>query len=73
MKNYNVKALSQIQPKTIHTGRRLFATNLYLEKFSPIGIMKINGYKTESSFMKYIKTVDDSNAVALPEHWKKVI
>lgn len=38
-----------------HTARRSFATNLYLDGYPTIEIMKITGHKTEKSFMKYIK------------------
>jgi integrase len=38
-----------------HTCRRSFATNLYLEGFSAIDIMKITGHRTEKAFMTYIK------------------
>jgi integrase len=44
-----------------HTARRSFATNLYLEGFPVIDLMKITGHKTERAFMRYIK-VDKLNA-----------
>jgi integrase len=40
---------------TSHTARRSFATNLYLDGYPTIEIMKITGHKTEKAFMKYIK------------------
>lgn len=44
-----------------HTCRRSFATNLYLEGFPVIDLMKIIGHKTEKAFLRYIK-VDKLNA-----------
>lgn len=56
---------------TTHTGRRSFATNLYLGGFPTLNIMKLTGHRTESSFMAYIKITNDSNAKALAAHWAK--
>ena len=56
---------------TTHTGRRSFATNLYLSGFPTLNIMKLTGHRTESSFMAYIKITNDSNAKALAAHWAK--
>jgi len=54
---------------TTHTARRSFATNLFLNGFPPISIMKITGHKTEKSFMKYIKISQEENAKLLRLHW----
>ncbi|MFN5182271.1 MAG: site-specific integrase, partial [Bacteroidota bacterium] len=40
---------------TTHTARRSFATNLYLQEFPAISIMKITGHRSEKNFMNYIK------------------
>jgi len=40
---------------TSHTARRSFATNLYLDGYPTLEIMKITGHKTERAFQKYIK------------------
>ena len=48
-----------------HTGRRSFATNMYLMSASTIGIMKITGHKTELNFLKYIKITREENAEAM--------
>jgi len=56
---------------TTHTARRSFATNLYLEGFPSISIMKITGHKTEKAFLKYIKITPKENAKLLQLHWQK--
>jgi integrase len=56
---------------TTHTGRRSFATNLYLERFPTISIMKITGHKTEKSFIKYIKASTEEHAQLLSNYWSK--
>ncbi len=38
-----------------HTARRSFATNLYLQGYSTIEIMKVTGHRTEHEFLKYIR------------------
>lgn len=40
---------------SIHTGRRSFCTNQYLEGTPTQFIMAASGHETESSFRKYIK------------------
>lgn len=52
------------------TARRSFATNLYLEGFPTIDLMKITGHKAEKSFMKYIKVSKLDAAKRLIEHQK---
>lgn len=53
-----------------HTGRRSFATNLYLSKTnSPVyHIMLITGHKTEESFFRYIRISKEENAKQLLKH-----
>ena len=53
-----------------HTARRSFATNLYNDGYPAISIMHITGHKTESSFLKYIKTSPEEHAKKLRKHWK---
>lgn len=53
-----------------HTARRSFATNLYLDGFPAISIMKITGHETEKAFLKYIKVTPDEHANKLLEHWQ---
>ncbi|MFM9028183.1 MAG: site-specific integrase [Bacteroidota bacterium] len=55
---------------TSHCARRSFATNLYLQGFPAISIMKITGHKTEKAFLKYIKISQEENARKLMEFWK---
>lgn len=54
-----------------HTARRSFATNLYLEGFPVIDLMKITGHKTESAFLTYIKVSKLDTARRLAAHTKK--
>ncbi len=53
---------------TSHTARRSFATNLYLEGFPNIEIMKITGHTTEKSFLTYIKVSKLDAAKKLSKH-----
>jgi integrase len=55
---------------TSHTARRSFATNLYLEGFPTIDLMKITGHKTERAFMKYIRISKLDAAKRLSSHMK---
>jgi site-specific recombinase XerD len=48
-----------------HTGRRSFATNMYLKGAPTIGIMKITGHTTEANFLKYIKVSKEENAMRM--------
>ena len=48
-----------------HTARRSFATNLYLEGYPTIEIMKVTGHKTERAFMKYIRVNKLDSALRL--------
>lgn len=54
-----------------HCARRSFATNLYLQGFPSISIMKLTGHKSEKAFLKYIKVTQEENARKLMEFWKK--
>jgi integrase len=54
-----------------HTARRSFATNLYLDGYPVIEIMKITGHKTEKAFMKYIRVTKLDAAKRLSQHMKK--
>ena len=54
-----------------HTARRTFATNLYIDGYPSINIMKITGHKTETSFLKYIKVSSEMSAKMLQLHWKE--
>jgi integrase len=53
---------------TVHTARRSFATNGYLEGVPTISLMKITGHRTEKSFLKYIKISQEDNAIKLINH-----
>lgn len=65
------KTYSKHELLTTHTARRSFATNLYLQGFPAISIMKITGHKSEQSFLKYIKVSQEENARKLMEFWRK--
>lgn len=54
---------------TTHTARRSFATNIYLQGFPSISLMKITGHKTEKAFLTYIKISPEENANKLREFW----
>lgn len=56
-----------------HTARRSFATNLYLNGFPGISIMKITGHKTEKAFMSYIRVSNEENANLLRKHWNEQV
>jgi integrase len=53
---------------TVHTARRSFATNMFLNDVPTISIMKITGHKTEKNFLKYIRISPEENAKKLAEH-----
>ena len=48
-----------------HTGRRSFATNLFLKSVSSLHIMKATGHKMESDFLRYIKQTSDESMIAI--------
>ena len=49
-----LKAKQKFELISSHTGRRSFATNLYLVCKSPHQVMNLTGHKTEESFKRYI-------------------
>lgn len=51
-----------------HICRRSFATNLY-GKIENLAIMGITGHKTETQFLKYIKTTSTEHAKKLENYW----
>jgi integrase len=53
-----------------HTARRSFATNLFLEGYPNLEIMKITGHRTEKAFLTYIKVSKIESAVKLGKHLK---
>jgi len=59
------------QAVSSHTARRSFATNLYLDGYPTIEIMKITGHKTEKAFMKYIRVTKLDAARRLNAYMKK--
>ena len=66
------KTFKKYELISTHTARRSFATNLYLQGFPAISIMKITGHRSEKNFMKYIKISPHQNAEKLRDHWEKV-
>lgn len=54
---------------TSHICRRSFATNLFLAKFDNATIMKATGHKSESQFLKYIKTTQEEHLQKISEYW----
>lgn len=52
-----------------HICRRSFATNLY-GKLDNLTIMAITGQKTETQFLKYIRTTDTEKAEKLKDYWE---
>jgi integrase len=64
-----VNKLEKYKLITTHTARRSFATNLYLQKFPTIEIMRITGHRTEGAFMRYIKMTPDESANRLEMFW----
>ena len=53
---------------TVHTARRSFATNTFLQGLPVISIKMITGHKTERAFLKYIKINEEENAQKMLEH-----
>jgi integrase len=51
-----------------HTARRSFATNLYLEGYPTVEIMKITGHRTEAAFLTYLKVSKLDAAKRLSKH-----
>lgn len=62
------EAFKKYELITVHTARRSFATNAYLNDVPSISIMKITGHKTEKAFLTYIKISQEDNANKLLNH-----
>lgn len=60
------------QLMTTHTARRSFASNLFLQDFPAISIMKITGHRSEKNFLTYLKMTPHENAEKLRKHWENV-
>jgi integrase len=56
---------------TVHTARRSFATNLYLDGVNSVTIMKLTGHKSERVFLSYLKASAEENANIVQKHWEK--
>ena len=72
--NRGGKIISHIYKKyqmiKMHTARRSFATNLYLDGAPTISIMKLTGHTTEMNFLKYIKISKEENAEMMRKFFK---
>ncbi|WP_018620856.1 site-specific integrase [Spirosoma luteum] len=66
-----IRSLEKWQMVSTHTGRRSFATNMYLLGVPSITIMRITGHKTEKAFMRYIKLDEEQHAKIIALHWQK--
>jgi integrase len=64
--------LKKFEMITTHTARRSFATNLFLQGFPTISIMKITGHRSDKTFMQYIKMTPEQNAEKLRKHWERI-
>jgi integrase len=66
------KKVAKIAPKYLavssHICRRSFATNHYGKLHSSV-IMAIGGWKTESSFLKYLKKSSSEHALEMQKYW----
>jgi integrase len=67
------KHLPKWQLVSTHTGRRSFATNLYLQGFPIKSIMAATGHKTEKAFNAYIRLTPNEHAKLLKLHHDKLI
>lgn len=56
---------------TVHTARRSFATNLYLDGVNSLTIMKLTAHKSEKVFLSYLKASAEENANLVQKHWLK--
>ncbi len=54
-----------------HTARRSFCTNAYEDNIPTLAIMAISGHKTETAFLKYIKTDAKKHAEKVLLVWRK--
>lgn len=72
--NRGGKIISHVYKKyqmiKMHTARRSFATNLYLDGAPTISIMKLTGHTTEMNFLKYIKITKEENAEMMRKFFK---
>ncbi|WP_069658627.1 tyrosine-type recombinase/integrase [Arcticibacter eurypsychrophilus] len=57
---------------TSHCCRRSYATNMFNKGVSPMLIMSATGHKSESNFLKYIRTTDEQKANLLAETFVKL-
>lgn len=55
-----------------HICRRSYATNMFNKGVPPMLIMSATGHKTESAFLKYIRTTDEQKANLLAETFIKL-
>lgn len=55
---------------SIHTARRSFATNYYLQGFPTLDLIKITGHTTEKVFLNYIRHTKLDTAKRLSKHIK---
>lgn len=55
-----------------HICRRSYATNMFNKGVPPMLIMSATGHKTESSFLKYIRTTDEQKANLLADTFIKL-
>jgi integrase len=67
------KHLPKWQLVSTHTGRRSFATNLYLQGFPIKSIMAATGHKTEKAFNAYIRLTPNEHAQLLKLHHDKLM
>jgi len=71
-KSSNGKIYEVMSPKykevTVHTARRSFATNAFLNDIPSIAIMKITGHQTEKAFLSYICISAEENANKMMQH-----
>lgn len=56
---------------TVHTARRSFATNCYLQGLSALTIMKMTGHKSQKVFISYVKATAEENAHLVQKHWQQ--
>lgn len=65
----DVKKFHKYELLTTHTARRSFATNMYEMGIPAYSIMAITGHKTETAFLKYLKTTPETHAKMMLERW----
>lgn len=56
---------------TSHICRRSFATNLFLGGFDNATIMKATGHKSETQFLKYIKSTQEEHLQKISDYWNE--